>query len=270
MKDGTLLWIDARLNKAGISLLDEIDYQGRVFRVDGVTGVKDAVENRRPDIVLFDYDYADILGLRALQSVRYAFPDIPVLMLAEQHYENLSIWALRCRVWDYLIKPVDHSVLLERIELLRSNKHSLAGVTDWQHLSPPNRIPLEASIIGTSRNSSATRRAVSYIEAHLHEKISATDVSQQCGLSRYELSRVFKSELNMTFQAFLIDMRMSRAERMLSCTSASVTDIAIAVGFNDLSHFARKFSQVYGSSPAAYRRQCKNRDDVLVNGPGVD
>jgi AraC-like DNA-binding protein len=44
---------------------------------------------------------------------------------------------------------------------------------------------------------------------------------------------------------------------MLICTDASITDIALSVGFNDLSNFTRKFHQFYACSPGAYRRNKK-------------
>jgi AraC-like DNA-binding protein len=50
-------------------------------------------------------------------------------------------------------------------------------------------------------------------------------------------------------------MRIEEGARLLTQGSATVTDIAYAVGFNSLSHFCRRFSEAYGTTPAMYRRR---------------
>jgi len=48
-------------------------------------------------------------------------------------------------------------------------------------------------------------------------------------------------------------MRLEEGARLLSEGSATVTDVAYAVGFKSLSHFCRRFIEVYGVTPATYR-----------------
>jgi AraC-like DNA-binding protein len=178
-------------------------------------------------------------------------------MLAEHHYESLAVWALRSRVWDYLVKPFKVDEFKKHFDFLIREKRQKDNKMMWLKLLPSNRIPNQASIIGKNKFNHGTCTAISYMEAHLHEKISAEDVSKQCGLTRYELSRAFKSEFSLTFRDFLLKLRMSRAAQMLVYTDASVTDISLSVGFGDVSNFGRKFHQVYGCSPGVYRRNKK-------------
>lgn len=257
MKNMTFLWVDARLNKSVASCFGNLQAPGKWRLCDNVSRAVSMVDRVNPGLVVFDFDYADITGLKSLRKIREDFPLIPLLMLAEQHYESLAIWALRSRVWDYLVKPFNTGVLARRIDMLVDEKSTDQNDLRWLRLLPSNRIPQQASIIGNSRYNHGTSTAVSYMEDHLHEKISADEVSRQCGLTRYELSRAFRSELSMTFRDFLLKLRMSRAARMLICTDASITDIALSVGFNDLSNFTRKFHQFYACSPGAYRRNKK-------------
>lgn len=257
MKDVMLLWVDARLNRAAESYYGKLQAPGKWHLCDNVSQAISMVDRLAPDMVVFDFDYADITGLKSLRKVREKFPLIPLLMLAEQHYESLAIWALRSRVWDYLVKPFNTSVLMQRIDMLVHQGDADNRDPMWLQLLPLNRIPQQASIIGKSRYSHGTSTAISYMEDHLHEKISADEVSRQCGLTRYELSRAFRSELSVTFRDFLLKLRMLRASRMLICTDASITDIALSVGFNDLSNFTRKFHQFHACSPGAYRRDKK-------------
>ena len=54
-------------------------------------------------------------------------------------------------------------------------------------------------------------------------------------------------------------MRLAEGARLLSEGSATVSDVAYAVGFNSLSHFCRRFIEVYGVTPATYRTTVSSR-----------
>ncbi len=257
MNDVTYLWVDARLSKAKESYYVELNSSGRWGLCNNVDQAVSLIEKMRPDVVVYDFDYADIIGLKSLRRVRENFPFMPVVMLAEQHYESLAIWALRCRVWDYLLKPFDRNAFVQQLEMLVKDKNSEQEALNWMKLLPSNRIPNQALIIGNSKNDRGVCAAISYMEANLHRKLSAEEVSQQCGLTRYELSRAFKARFSLTFRDFLLKLRMSQAARMLNYTEASVTDISLSVGFNDVSNFTRRFHQFYSSSPSEYRRNGK-------------
>ncbi len=254
MEDTVLLWVDARLNKSKTSDSDLLKFSGHLHIAQNVSQAIPMINLTNPDIIIFDFDYADITGLKTLRESREKAPFTPLIMLTDQHYENLSIWALRCRVWNYLVKPLDINTFTQNLKNMLTKKNKINNEYMWLQLLPENRIPHEASIIGTTKSTFGTHTAINYMEKHLHEKVSANDVSQQCGLSRYELSRAFKSEYSLTFRDFLLKLRMTRAARMLRCTEASITEISLSVGFNDLSHFTRKFHLIYGDSPGIYRR----------------
>jgi AraC-like DNA-binding protein len=50
-------------------------------------------------------------------------------------------------------------------------------------------------------------------------------------------------------------MRIDEGERLLADGSATVSDVAYAVGFNSLSHFCRRFREAHGVTPATYRNR---------------
>jgi AraC-like DNA-binding protein len=76
---------------------------------------------------------------------------------------------------------------------------------------------------------------------------------------------LFETE-GISFSKFVLGQRLMRAHRMLSdprCAGLSVSAIAFAVGFGDLSYFHRSFRRHYGESPAAVRAQAAQRPDEL-------
>lgn len=78
---------------------------------------------------------------------------------------------------------------------------------------------------------------------------------EKASLSRAQLMRVFKQQLNTTPHAFVLNIRLQEAALLLRQTSQSVLQIALAVGFQSESHFGKVFRQHYQLTPKAYRQQ---------------
>ena len=79
------------------------------------------------------------------------------------------------------------------------------------------------------------------------------DLSKLAGLSRYHFLRVFKAVTGVTPHQWLIRTRLREAARRLARGEEAVTDIALDVGFDDLSNFIRSFHSEFGMSPGFYR-----------------
>jgi AraC-like DNA-binding protein len=70
-------------------------------------------------------------------------------------------------------------------------------------------------------------------------------------LSPYHLLRVFRAHLGLPPHAYLIQVRVRRARRLL-CEGLPIIDVAHAVGFVDQSHLTRHFKRLVGVPPGAY------------------
>jgi AraC-like DNA-binding protein len=104
-------------------------------------------------------------------------------------------------------------------------------------------------------------RIVDAIERGLGDPdFSADGVARGLGLSKSYLYSV-TSQSGTSFGRLLMQHRLERARQMLcdpAMNSRSVTDVAFAVGFRELSHFSRRFHGLFGASPRQYRaRVCR-------------
>jgi AraC family transcriptional regulator len=72
-------------------------------------------------------------------------------------------------------------------------------------------------------------------------------------MSPYHFLRTFRAVVGMTPHQFILHTRLNRAAIRLRRTSESISAIAFATGFGDLSTFNRRFQRVMGQSPSAYR-----------------
>ena len=84
--------------------------------------------------------------------------------------------------------------------------------------------------------------------------ISVADWAGAFALSQRSLYRLFERR-GVTPEKWLLTERLELARRRLDQPDASVTNVAFASGFKNLSHFSRSFRNIYGVPPGAYRRR---------------
>lgn len=96
--------------------------------------------------------------------------------------------------------------------------------------------------------------AAAWIAAHAGKPITLEDAAVQSGLSSFHFLRVFSAVLGVTPHQYLIRSRLACAARMLVDGTKPVTEIALDVGFEDLSNFVRSFHRAAGQSPRRFRQ----------------
>ena len=103
------------------------------------------------------------------------------------------------------------------------------------------------------------RRARDYILEHSAAAIDITMLAQALGISIRTLQDDFHHEFGMSPREFILQSRLERARALLldPNNTMSVTTIALAAGFRDLSHFAAKYQRKYGELPSATLRRPK-------------
>jgi len=87
------------------------------------------------------------------------------------------------------------------------------------------------------------------------ENLSVDYVASRLGISKSYLFMIM-SAANTTLGRFILEQRLERSRELLSDPALSkrqISDIAFSVGFQDLSHFSRRFSERYGHSPRIFR-----------------
>jgi AraC-like DNA-binding protein len=98
------------------------------------------------------------------------------------------------------------------------------------------------------------KRLVEYIASRLDKKISLTDLAKVAKLSPYHFARAFRRSFGESPHRYLVSRRIERAKTLLENPAVSVTEIAIAIGFADLTSFASAFRRSVGTTPSQYRR----------------
>lgn len=99
------------------------------------------------------------------------------------------------------------------------------------------------------------RKIQMYVDEHALEALTVQGVADHFQISQPYLFRLFKQVTGTAFMQYIIQRRMGEAQTLLLITDLSVTEIARAVGYDNLSHFTKMFTQNVGMSPRIYRKQ---------------
>jgi AraC-like DNA-binding protein len=116
------------------------------------------------------------------------------------------------------------------------------------------------------RRSSASRHAVAAARETLHDRAAEPptleELAASVGMSPFALLRAFRAELGLPPHAYLNQLRVREAKRLLD-SDQPPADVAALVGFADQAHLSRHFKRVYGVPPGAYRRERKNVQELF-------
>lgn len=92
-----------------------------------------------------------------------------------------------------------------------------------------------------------------YIETH-YKKGTLSEVSAAIRQPSYYVSRLLKKHMGHNFKELLQERKLQQAAYLLSCTSLTVDQIMMSVGYDNSSYFYRRFRSKYGCSPKEYRK----------------
>ena len=99
----------------------------------------------------------------------------------------------------------------------------------------------------------AIARARGYLGTRFAGPVRLAHIAAECGLSAFQLIRVFQRVLGVSPYAYVVQMRVNRARDLLH-QGVGVSEVAYACGFSDQSHLTRVFKKAIGVPPGVYRR----------------
>ncbi|MBL6455700.1 AraC family transcriptional regulator [Belnapia sp. T6] len=139
---------------------------------------------------------------------------------------------------------------------------ALDAVLGWlrPHLGRPSRGG------AAGRNTRLARRARERLEDDPASDPGADGLARAAGAAdRFQLARAFRAAYGTSPHAYLVQVRLLRARRLLA-EGLRPALVAAECGFADQSHLGRRFRRAYGLTPAAYRALCTGVPD---RGPGM-
>ncbi|QEF99385.1 HTH-type transcriptional regulator CdhR [Stieleria maiorica] len=112
------------------------------------------------------------------------------------------------------------------------------------------------------RSPGGTVAAFADVIAHLHrhydDPLTTPFLAKMADLSVSQFERRFRKAFGCSVRQYLVRIRVENATKLLTETSQTISQIALATGFYDHAHFSRSFRQLMKVSPSDYRRQFRH------------
>lgn len=220
-------------------LFDWEKYQCEVVgtAMDGREAVEKARE-LKPDIVIMDINLPKLNGLEAIRAIQETAPaDHPIYMIVVTGYDEFSYCqeALRLRVSDFLLKPIDFDAFGEVIE----------GLVKKVMENPNRQVVLSDTL----------KKIVDYVNKNLSdEDMRLTLLAENMNMNPNYISQLFKKELGCGYYAYLNQVRVEKAKKYLRQTNEPISVVAELVGFSDYRIFTKIFKGIVGVTPSQFRK----------------
>lgn len=188
------------------------------------------------DVIFTDIAMPDISGTELAAICQREHPKTLIIFFSAYRNFDYALDAIKYNVFDYLLKPISYSALLETVSRLKDK---------ISHLQTEEPIVSdEEDIIQSARK---------YLSEHYCEDISIVDVANHVCLSPGYFSTYFKQKTNENFVSVLKRMRLEKAKELLKNKNVKISHIPYQIGFKSYSYFTKVFQQAYGENPSDYR-----------------
>lgn len=104
-----------------------------------------------------------------------------------------------------------------------------------------------------------------YIRENYASKVTLDTLSELVNINKYYLIRLFKQQTGLSPIDYLIHVRLSEAEKLLTQTSITVSKISDIVGFHSPSHFSKTFKESNHMTPSAYRKRYAHNSNINID-----
>ena len=241
MKKLTVLLVDDEIMiREGFKRLFDWEAHGCQVVGEAADGMEalGKIDSLRPDIVIMDINIPILNGLKVIQTARIRHPRMAFVIVSGYDDFAYCQQALRMQITDYMLKPVDYEEFGTCIDNLKISlfRQQTAQEPEEQEQRP---------IAGLTR----------YVQEHLSEEISLSVLAEQFHLSSQYISQLFKSEIGVNFLAYLTNVRMEQAKKLLLSSDLPIAEVSERSGYGDYRVFTKVFKKSEGITPSQYRRE---------------
>ncbi len=213
------------------------------------------MKKQTPDIIISDLMMPIMDGNVFVKEVKQSeiFGHIPIIVLSAKSQTSSRIDLYATGADNYLTKPFDINELnvvvmntLEQRKKVTNRFHkTYFENTEVGERSEEKKLPAEAKLVEDS---------IHYITEHLDSPdLNVKSLLQHLGLGRNKYQKEIKQYTGLTPVEFIRSVRLNTAREKLRDYSLSISEVAYAVGFNNLSYFSRSFKQEFGRLPSEDR-----------------
>lgn len=215
-----------------------------IIEADGMENGWQQTQEKCPDIVLADVKFSIGNGCLLCEKIYRSYPKTKIIMLSGYADFEYVKSALQYKAIDYLLKPVEKSVLNETIHKAIQEIKNIEINSEEQKCNEETVFYKSEDIIEKIKRD---------INEHYWEKIVLSDLACKYHINAAYLSELFSKTAGVSLVNYQMKIRTEKAETMLLMTNDSVAEISQKVGYENSRYFTRVFKKMTGMSPKEYR-----------------
>lgn len=204
-----------------------------------------------PDLVITDVVMPEMDGIALCKKIKQNINinHIPVVLLTAKSKDEDNLEGLGTGADAYIVKPFNIEILKKTVQSIIRNREMLKNNFSGNQLQK-SRIN---KIVMKSPDDKLMERIMKVINKNIsNTELSVEMIAVEVGISRVHLHRKLKELTNQSTRDLIRNIRLQQAAALLSDKKHTVSEVATATGFTNLTHFSTAFKDVYGVSPAVY------------------
>ena len=232
-------------------LKEELEGDYRIMTRKNGREAYDTILADTPDLVISDIMMPEMDGLSLCRKIKQNtnVNHVPVILLTAKSKPEDTMEGMATGADAYMVKPFNTELLKSTIANLLANRKLLKSKFSGAQQQEDKVQKLSMK--------SADEILMSKIMKVINENLSNPDLNVEMlaanvGLSRVHVHRKLKELTNLSARDFIKNIRLQQAAALLKEKKLTVSEVAYATGYTNLSHFSSSFKEVHGMSPKEY------------------
>ncbi len=205
-----------------------------------------------PDLVISDIMMPEMDGLTLCHKLKQNtnINHIPVILLTAKSRMEDTLEGMETGADAYIVKPFNTELLKSTVVNLLTNRRLLRNKFSGAQ-QQEDKIE---KIIMKSGDEVLMERIMKVVNKHIDDpELNVEMLASEVGLSRVHIHRKLKELTNLSTRDFIKNIRLQQAASLLAQDKRmTISEVAYAVGYTNLSHFSNSFREKYGMSPKEY------------------
>jgi len=219
---------------------------------NGEKGLELAMKEK-PDIIISDVLMPKLSGIDLCRAIKDNFDTchIPVILLTARSADEHTVEGLHSGADDYIIKPFNVNILVNKCNGLINNRISLKEKFSKEPRS-------DARILATNKlDKDFIDKVTAVIDANIaNVDFNIDDFVPEIGIARTNIYSKIKVITGLTPNKLILTIRLKKASELLvSRPELTTSEIAYMVGFSSLKYFSKCFKDTYHIIPSAFRAE---------------
>ncbi len=227
------------------------------FRIHESTNGREALEfilREKPDLVISDVMMPEMDGMTLCRKMKQNIntSHIPIVLLTAKSKTEDRLEGMEIGADAYIVKPFNTELLRSTVSNLIGNRERLKGKFEGEKQVDDKIEKIERK----SNDEILMTKIMKIINENLsNPELNVEMLAAGVGMSRVHMHRKLKELANQSARDFIRSIRLKQAASLLQERNLTISEVAYATGFSNLSHFSNSFRDFYGISPTEYKEQ---------------